>query len=189
METTMKIMSRKALVVYYSLEGSTKFVAEKIADAVQADIMPLEPEKDIAPGGFFKYFQGGMQVFRKTKPVLKPLSLPYQLYKIVFLGSPVWAGNFTPAVRSFMANDDFTGRQVAVFCTHRGGPGSVFDKFKIHLNKNEVIGQIDFRSPFGDRDSVAEKAGEWAKFMMECLEEEEQEKLNRQGQPFARAPD
>jgi flavodoxin len=39
-----------SLVVYYSLEGSTRLIAENVADALGADILELKPVKeDINP--------------------------------------------------------------------------------------------------------------------------------------------
>jgi len=38
----------KTLVVYYSLEGNTKFIAETISKTVGADLLELKPIKDIS---------------------------------------------------------------------------------------------------------------------------------------------
>ena len=40
----------KILIVYYSLEGNTKYVAEKIAEQTGADLLCLEPEKAYPTG-------------------------------------------------------------------------------------------------------------------------------------------
>ena len=39
----------KILVVYYSLTGNTKFVAEHISNELNADIEELKPIKDLNP--------------------------------------------------------------------------------------------------------------------------------------------
>ena len=36
----------KKLVIFYSLEGNTAFVAEAISEAIEAEIMELKPKKD-----------------------------------------------------------------------------------------------------------------------------------------------
>jgi flavodoxin len=40
-------MTKKILVMYYSLEGSTKLIAETIAKELDADSMECVPEQDI----------------------------------------------------------------------------------------------------------------------------------------------
>lgn len=60
----------KKLVVFYSFEGNTKFLAEAIAKGIKADILELKPEKDLKTKGFFKYPLGGVQVVFGKKPKL-----------------------------------------------------------------------------------------------------------------------
>lgn len=46
----------KNLVVFYSLEGNTKFIASQIAKKVNADILELKTKKEYPNKGFKKYF-------------------------------------------------------------------------------------------------------------------------------------
>ncbi|MFH1472212.1 MAG: hypothetical protein ABIF85_04875 [Nanoarchaeota archaeon] len=45
----------KKLVVFYSLEGNTKFIANRIAKAVGADILEIKPKKEIKSKGFMRF--------------------------------------------------------------------------------------------------------------------------------------
>ena len=60
----------KKLVIFYSLERNTAFVAEAIAEAIDAEILELKPKKDLNPKSFLRFFWGGMQVVFKIKPAL-----------------------------------------------------------------------------------------------------------------------
>jgi flavodoxin len=62
----------KALVVYYSLEGNTRFIAENIAAEIGADIFALKTKKKL-PGGFLKYIIGGFQAVSKKTPEILPI--------------------------------------------------------------------------------------------------------------------
>jgi len=59
------------LVVYYSLEGNTEFVAEKIAEASKGDLLKIEPAKEIPDNPVGKYVVGGFKALFKSKPQLK----------------------------------------------------------------------------------------------------------------------
>lgn len=97
-------MENKILVVYYSLEGNTKLIAEAVSKAVSGDILQIKPEKDINPKSKMRYLIGGKKSITKEKPELMPYDVKAEDYDVLFIGTPVWAGNFTPAIRSFCKN-------------------------------------------------------------------------------------
>jgi flavodoxin len=153
----------KALVVYYSLEGNTRFIAESIAEAVGADLLELKPTEDIPSKGFMKFVRGARQVITRKQPELQPLDSNPQDYGILFIGSPVWAGTYTPALRSFFASAPIKGKKVAVFCCHGGGKGRTLGKMGQALEGNELVGEMDFLEPLRKgRDEKGKKAADWA---------------------------
>ena len=46
----------KAAVVYYSQSGNTRFVAERMAQMLAADLIHLIPKKEYPDSGFKKFF-------------------------------------------------------------------------------------------------------------------------------------
>lgn len=60
----------RAIVVYFSLEGNSKYVADVIAEYMEADTLRLEPAKDYPKGNVGKYFWGGKSVVFGDKPKL-----------------------------------------------------------------------------------------------------------------------
>ena len=52
----------KVLVVYYSFEGHTKKIAEKISQNLNADILEVKPKNEKKSSGFSKFLWGGSQV-------------------------------------------------------------------------------------------------------------------------------
>ena len=88
-----------SLVVYYSLEGSTKLIAD-IATALGADLLELKPVKEeINPKSFLKFFWGGRQVVLKKIPELVPYERDIGKYDLIVIGTPVWAFNYAPPIR------------------------------------------------------------------------------------------
>ena len=49
----------KTVIVYYSMSGNTKYVADKIAEKLHADIIRIEPVKAYPNQGAQKFIWGG----------------------------------------------------------------------------------------------------------------------------------
>lgn len=136
-------LMKKILIVYYSFEGNTEFIAEAIASEIGADIERLKPVKDLKSKGFSKFVWGGRQVAMKKKPELEPLDKNPDDYDVLIIGTPVWASTFTPAIRSFLASYPLKGKKIALFCTHQGGPKNTLDNLEAALEGNTIIGRLD----------------------------------------------
>jgi flavodoxin len=159
---------KKPLVVYYSLEGNTKFVAEAIAGLANADILELKPVKDISPG-LMKYLWGGRMAVMKTEPELEPYDIDPKDYDMLFIGSPIWAWTFSPPIRTFLARSKLRKKKVALFITHGNGPKEAMAKFKDALEGNKILGEIDLFEPVRQKTQKEAKAKlkKWVGKMLE----------------------
>jgi flavodoxin len=152
----------KKLVVYYSLEGNTKLVAEAVAEAAEADLIRLVPSEQPSASGAARYFWGGRAAIMKKAPKLEPLEFTPEDYDLVFLGTPVWAWTFAPPIRSFLRDHDLSGKKVALFCCHGGGPGKAMEKLESAV-AGEVVSKMLFRDPLNrDSNEQLKTAVEWA---------------------------
>ncbi len=124
----------RTVIVYYSLEGNTDFTAKKIAEKTGADLLRLEPEKAYPDSGFRKFFWGGKSAVMAETPALRPYAFDPAAYERVIFGSPVWAGNMTPPLRTFIRENDLGGKRFAVFaCESGSGAEKAFAKMKALL--------------------------------------------------------
>lgn len=156
---------KKALVVYYSLEGNCDFIAKEIKNNIDADLLRIEPLKSINPKGFSKYIWGGTQVFMKKKPELSSFKVNMEDYDALFIGTPVWAWTFAPPLASFFESVEIKRKKIAIFACHEGQLGKTFDKLQKALvnGNNEFIGQIDFFNPLKkDTAGAKEKLKLWS---------------------------
>jgi flavodoxin len=153
----------KTLVVFYSLDGNTKFIAQTIAETVGADLLELKPVRQPASRGFSKYFWGGRQVMMKETPELLPFDKKPQDYDLLFIGTPVWAWRYTPALATFFSKVPLQGKKIALFCCSGGGAGKTLEKMKDKLAGNEIVSQMSFIEPKRDRPLNAANAQNWAK--------------------------
>jgi len=157
----------KTAVIYYSCQGNGVLVAEILKAELNADIFRIETLDDKKRKGFSLMFWGGSQVFMGKEPPIKPLSVDIGAYDLVIFGSPVWASSPAPAINSFLRKNSITGKKIALFCCHGGGPGKALDKLKALLSGNTIIGEIDFKYPSkANGAELKQKISEWAKTLI-----------------------
>lgn len=151
------------VVVFFSFEGNTKFIAETIAETINADIIQLKTSKQYPTEGFGKFFWGGKSVIFGEKPKLINDSIDLNQYEMILIGTPVWAGSYTPPVKSFIRQYKIQGKRIALFASHGGGGAEkCFAKLKEALRGNEFIGEIAFVEPKKNQEDSTNKAVRWA---------------------------
>jgi len=154
----------KSIVIYYSFEGNTKLIANTVTDTVGSDLLRLQLASELKTKSFIKYFWGGKEVFVKRTPKLLPYYFDIDAYDMIFIGTPVWAWNFAPALRTFLSRENIKNKKIAFFCCHGGGKGKIFSRLKTALEGNEFVGEIDFRDPLKVKtEASVKRAVEWAK--------------------------
>lgn len=155
----------KNLVVYYSLEGNTKLIAEVIKKELNADIVELMPEKKYPKNGFKKFFLGGKSILFKEKPRLLNKDIDINNYDNIILGTPIWVGTYAPPFNTFIKQYEINNKNIALFACHGGGGANkCFDNFKKEFANNNFIGEVDFINPFiQDKEENIEKAIKWIK--------------------------
>jgi flavodoxin len=108
--------------------------------------LEIKPIKECKKRGIKKLFFGGIQVVMRKTPELKSYKLDLEQYDCLILGSPTWAGNFTPPLRTFMKDNKIENKKIALFTSHRGGYGKIFEHWKKELLGNEFIKTFEWNS-------------------------------------------
>ena len=134
----------KTIIVYYSLEENTHYAAQKIAENIGADLLRLYPKKAYPRGGFKKFFWGGKSTVMAEKPALEPYAFKAEEYERVIIGFPVWASNVAPPLRTFLSENDLSGKHLAAFaCQSGSGAQKAFAKLAaaagVEKLENELI--------------------------------------------------
>ncbi len=116
----------KSLVLYYSQKGSNRYLAERIAKALQCEIEPIRPRMDVPLLMMMGVHFGN-----------KKLSHEVGSYDRIILCGPIWTGQFIAPLRSFVKRNIANIKQL-VFVTCCGssyekkdekfGHGMVFKK-------------------------------------------------------------
>ena len=138
----------KTAVVFFSLEGNTKFVAEKMAQHLGADFIQLMPVQEYPTGNVSKYFWGGKSAVFKEHPKLEPYRFHAEQYDLVIIGSPIWASTYAPPLRTFLRENDLQNKKIAIFaCCSGGTADKYFAQVKEETKVSEVMATAKFIDP------------------------------------------
>lgn len=148
----------KALVVYYSATGTTKRVAQLIADAIGANLFEVEPAEPYTTADL-NYSDKNSRVSREhDDESLRDVALvsaevpDWDSYDTVFIGYPIWWGGAAWPMNGFMTANDFTGKTVIPFATaaSSGMGDSGTDLAKLAGTGDWLDGQRFFSSTTAD---------------------------------------
>ena len=140
--------SMRTLIVYFSLEGNTEYAAGQIAAELGADLLCLVPEREYPDTGFKKFFWGGMSAMMAVKPKLRPYEFDASAYDRIVFGFPVWAGNVAPPIRTFVRDNDLSGKRIAAFaCEGGSGAEKAFGKLKDCLGRDSLEAELVLIDP------------------------------------------
>ena len=122
-ETSQNTGDKKVLVVYYSASGSTKAVAETIADDMGADLFEITPVEPYTSDDL-NWTNDNSRVSKEHEDEsLRDVELTqitpdnWESYDTVLLGYPIWWGIAAWPVDNFVKGNDFSGKTVIPFCT------------------------------------------------------------------------
>ena len=155
---------KKILVLYYSYEGSTETIAKHLASSLDADIERVNPVKEMKSKGFTKYIWGGGQVTMKKKPEIEPIKADFELYDLILLGSPIWAGTMTPPIYTLLENGIIKGKKIGYFYCSAGGADKAVERGKVSIEKyNDLLSSCHLNKAYENLDKAKEDALSWAK--------------------------
>ncbi len=161
----------KTLVVYYSLEGNTEYVAGLIKEKTGADLLKLVPRKAYHDKGFAKFFWGGKSAVMAEKPELKAYDVNLAEYDRIIFGFPVWASNYTPPLRTFIEDNkaQLQGKTFSAFaCQSGGGAEKAFAKLAKSLGMEGFDRTAVFIDPKAKpEDSKNQQIADFCKSLME----------------------
>jgi flavodoxin len=117
----------RCLVVYYSLSGTTRRLAERVAEEFGADLAEVRASR--YRRGLLVYFRGGSDSLRGRLPPIEVSGQPAQSYDFVLLMAPVWAGHASPPIRAYLAENRGEFKRTGFVLTYRGScPARAFEE-------------------------------------------------------------
>lgn len=134
----------KPLIVYYSLSGNTRTVAEQLQNLIGADVAEI---KTVTP--YPDDFHAVVEQAREERrtgflPPIHSISPNIEEYDTIYLGYPVWGNTIPQPMATFLSQNTLAGKTVIPFCTHDGyGIGRSFEVIAEYCPNARLLAGFD----------------------------------------------
>ena len=165
------------LVIYFSRtgeqytvgvidKGNTAIVSEMIAEQTGADLFEVMPADDHYPMTYNALTDIAKQEQNAgARPeYIKDGQPDLTQYETIFIGAPVWWGDWPMIMYTLFENNDFSGKKLFPFSTHEGSGLSGFDRKLASACPNAEVGSglaIRGNDCQNRQDSVKESVSQW----------------------------
>ena len=133
-------MNNDILCIYYSRTGNTETTMREISRALDCEL--VEVHDRVKRGGALGWLRCGLDAMRKKTKAISRIQTARQLwdYKLVILGTPVWAGRCSSVIRGFLKRRGYELSDVAYVLTHRSEEPyrQIFDQMDQYLQRPHV---------------------------------------------------
>ena len=150
--TSKSLNNSKVLVVYSSFigeqysvgvieKGNTEIVADMIVEKLGTDRYKVEPKNDIYPKDSYKRLTeiASEELHNNARPDIKDITFDISKYDTIFVGAPVWWGDFPMIMYTFFDKANMNGKTIVPFSTHGGSGLSGFDSKLKRLYPNATV--------------------------------------------------
>ena len=126
------------LIVYFSYTGNTKMVANKIKEKLKCDILEI---KTVIP--YSKDYETVVNDEQNGEdsnvlPDIQDIGIDISKYDEIILGTPVWWYRPVPSIRTFLKQNDLSGKVIKPFATNAGWLGRTFEEIKTLCPNSKV---------------------------------------------------
>lgn len=153
----------KKLVAYFSAAGGiTKVLAERLAQAMGADLFEIAPAQPYTEADLDWRDATSRTTVEMKDPACRPAmaAAPQGVegYDEVFIGFPIWWYVAPRIVETFLESADFSGKKIALFATSGGSDmGKTLEELKPLASAAQWVGEKRF-----DATATPEALAAWA---------------------------
>ncbi len=146
----------KKLIVYYSYTGHTKMIAESIQKKLKCDILEIKPVKPYSTDYQTVVDEEQNNESAKKTPEIEKIDEDLNNYDEIIVGSPVWWYTIVPVIRTFLKENDLSGKIIKPFATNAGWLGRTFQEIE-KLCSNSTVDKgmnIVFTEDYNENELV-----------------------------------
>ena len=134
----------KKLVAYFSASGTTRKIAEIIAQVAEADlyeIMPKQPYSKADLNWMDKKSRSSVEMSdKKFRPEITDMDVQIDKYDEILLEFPIWWYVAPTIINTFLEKYDFSGKKIVLFATSGGsGFGNTVSELKPSAPDAEIV--------------------------------------------------
>lgn len=129
----------KIIVIYYSYTNHTRMIAEKMKEKLQCDLLEIRPVEDY-PDDYQYVVEMSENPTQKDyiEPEIEEIKVDLSQYDTIVIGAPVWWYTMAAPIRTFLKENDLSGKTVIPYATNAGWLGHTFEDIK-QLCKNATV--------------------------------------------------
>lgn len=133
----------KALVAYFSAQGTTAALAKELAEKTGADLFEIRPEIPYTAADI-KWTNplarcNREKIGKKDVPVAGSAA-DWAGYDLVYLGFPIWYYGAPNVINTFCKGYDWQGKRVVIFATSGGsGIGRTVEKLQPYMPEGQIL--------------------------------------------------
>lgn len=151
----------RLLIVYNTRTNFTKKIAKELAQKLGADIEEIVDLKNRQ--GALAYLVAGKDATGKRLTEIKSINKNPKDYDFILIGSPVWVGTMTPAIRTFLRQEKENIKKFACFVTQGGkNRQKVFEEINKETTE-ESVANVFFVTKEIAQEKYSEKLDEFAR--------------------------
>ncbi|MBE6493979.1 MAG: hypothetical protein E7Z84_05160, partial [Methanosphaera stadtmanae] len=125
------MINMRSIVIFYSHSGNTYTVAKEIKHALNShfrEIIDYTSNRSVFEYIFPTIFDSAS---------IEPYKIDIDYYDTIIIGTPVWFGSLTPAIKKFIDNMDFKNKNIILFNTMKSKGGHLAMKRLVkHVQKH-----------------------------------------------------
>jgi flavodoxin len=114
------------LIAYFSCTGTTRALAEQIAQASKAELYEIKPKIPYSSDDLNWRNSSSRTNTERNDPSSRPEISNnvenMEQYDVIFLGYPIWFGQAPKIIYTFLESYDFSGKTIVPFCTSGSSP-------------------------------------------------------------------
>ena len=85
--------------------------------------------------------------------------IPYQFsakkYDLIIIGTPIWAGTYTPPIKTFLSENDLSRKAIAIYACNSGGEAEkCFQKIAKDLPDSRLVATMSLTDPLHKENSI-----------------------------------
>lgn len=134
----------KTLVAYFSASGTTKKLAKKLAEAIDADLFEIQPKIPYSPQDLNWNDKNSRSTIemkdRSSRPAIENKVEDMEQYDTIFVGFPIWWYIAPTIINTFLEQYDLAGKKIIPFATSGGsGMGKTNENLKDSCKGAELL--------------------------------------------------